>query len=89
MENVKRFDLPCFDSRKSFYGKARIAEYSNGEKVLYSYNTPVCKITAAGKFIKLWGGYSATTQRHINSFLAFYGIPGGGAAWWRSLEVAL
>lgn len=30
----------------------------------------------------MWGGYSATTMRHVNSFLSFYDINGGGKAWW-------
>lgn len=79
---MKVFDLPCFDQRKSFYGKAKVKELPGGEKVLQSYNTDVCKITAAGEFIRLWGGASVTTIRHINSFLEFYGLPGGGKAWW-------
>ncbi len=84
---MKKFNLPCLDSRKSFYGRAQVTEYANGEKVLTSYNTEVCKITPAGEFVRLWDGESATTIRHINSFLSFYGLPGGGLAWWRNLEV--
>lgn len=84
----RQFDLPCMDDRKSFYGKARVTEEPNGEKILQSYNTDVCKITASGEFVRLWSGESATTVRHINSFLRFYGLLGGGVAWWRSQEVA-
>ena len=70
----KIFDLPVcgYDRAKSFYGKAKIIETENGEKVLQSYNTFVCRITAAGRFVRMWGGYSATTMRHVNSFLSFY-----------------
>lgn len=70
----KIFDLPVCgsDRAKSFYGKAKIIETENGEKVLQSYNTFVCRITAAGRFVRMWGGYSATTMRHVNSFLSFY-----------------
>ena len=70
----KIFDLPIcgYDRAKSFYGKAKIIETENGEKVLQSYNTFVCRITAAGRFVRMWGGYSATTMRHVNSFLSFY-----------------
>lgn len=75
---IKEYDLPCFDSRKSFYGKAKVIENDNGEKVLRSYNTEVCKITNGGEFVRLWSGYSSTTMRHINSFLRFFGIAGGG-----------
>ena len=84
---MKIYDLPCLDRRKSFYGKARIKETENGEKVLQSYNTEVCKINASGQFVRMWGGYSATTMRHVNSFLSFFGIPGGGKAWWDAQEV--
>lgn len=86
---MKMFDLPVMgsDRAKSFYGKARISEKDNGEKVLTSYNTEVCKITAAGSFVRLWGGYSATTMRHINSFLSFYGLNGGGKSWRNAQEI--
>lgn len=84
---MKIYDLPCLDRRKSFYGKARIKETENGEKVLQSYDTEVCKINANGQFVRMWGGYSATTMRHVNSFLSFFGIPGGGKAWWDAQEV--
>lgn len=71
-----------YDRAKSFYGKAKVIERDNGEKVLQSYNTFVCRITAAGRFVRMWGGYSATTMRHVNSFLSFYDMNGGGKAWW-------
>ena len=79
----KIFDLPVcgYDRAKSFYGKAKIIETDNGEKVLQSYNTFVCRITAAGRFVRMWGGYSATTMRHVNSFLSFYDMNGGGKSW--------
>lgn len=75
----KIFDLlVCGDDRaKSFYGKAKVIETDNGEKVLQSYETFVCRITAAGRFVRMWEGYSATTMRHVNSFLSFYDMSGG------------
>lgn len=78
---MKMYDLPTMDNRKSFYGKAKVIEKDNGEKVLQSYNTEVCKITEGGEFVRLWSGYSATTMRHVNSFLQFFGIAGGGKNW--------
>lgn len=33
------------------------------------------------------GGYSATTMRHVNSFLSFYDMNGGGKAWWDTQPV--
>lgn len=77
-----------YERAKSFYGKAKVIEKDNGEKVLQSYNTEVCKITEGGEFVRLWSGYSATTMRHINSFLQFFGIAGGGKAWWDTQPVA-
>lgn len=43
----KIFDLPVCgsDRAKSFYGKAKIIETDNGEKVLHSYNTFVLNIS--------------------------------------------
>jgi len=68
------WDLPCYDSRKSFYGKAQVLEDENGNAFLRSYDTIVAYIDPAGYFHRLWSGYSATTQRHINSFMYEYGI---------------
>ena len=73
------------DRAKSFYGKARVIEKDNGETVLLSYDTEVCKITKSGEFVRLWGGYSATTMRHVNSFLELFDIEGGGKAFWDTL----
>ena len=85
---MKRFELPAIgDARKSFYNKAIVTEYDNGDVELMSYATTVCRIRN-GKFEKLWDEYSATIMRHINAFLRFYDIPGGGKAWWESLSMA-
>ena len=86
---MKIYDLPVMghDRAKSFYGKAKVIEKDNGEKVLQSYNTEVCKIGSNGKFVRLWDGYSVTTIRHVNSFLSFFGISGGGKSWWDSQPV--
>lgn len=78
---MKMYELPCYDSRKSFYGKAHVIE-RDGAKILRSYNTDVCSVDSAGNFKRLWGGYSATTMRHINSFCQHCGIQGGGKNWW-------
>lgn len=70
----KIYDLPCLDSRKSFYGKAKVIEQENGEKLLQSYNTIVCKITPDGDYIELWDGNTQTTNRHIKSFKKFFDL---------------
>lgn len=85
---MRKYELTPVDGRKSFYGKAVVIEKDNGENVLQSYNTEVCKVTNNGEFVRLWGGgYSATTMRHINSFLQFVGIAGGGKSWWDAQTV--
>lgn len=82
------FQLSPNDSHKSFYGKAWVKECSNGEKLLQSYNTVVCMIDAQGHFKRLWHGWSATTQRHINAFLAFYGLQNlSGKANWIEMPI--
>lgn len=73
-ETYDLISLPPINVRqKSFYGKARILKYHNGKTVsLQSYNTVICQINDNAFFVKLWSGYSATTLRHINSFLALF-----------------
>lgn len=73
------------DGRKSFYGKAGIIE-EEGNLYLRSYNTIVCGIVN-GEFRRFWDEESATTMRHINAFLAYAGIDGGGVQWWRKQKI--
>ena len=87
LEGFKEYELPCLDSRKSFYGKAHIIELASGAVYLESYDTIVCKIEN-GQFSRLWSGYSATTQRHVNSFCRMFNGPVACKADWDSLEVA-
>ena len=56
------------DSHKSFYGKAIVRDYDNGTSVLRSYATDVIRRNADGSLTRLWGGWSATTGRHVASF---------------------
>ena len=79
----RKYYLDPVDSRKSFYGKCFVTEYPDGRMVLTSYETEVAEIVA-GKFYRLWNGYSATTMRHVNSFLAYAGINEGGKKFWDS-----
>lgn len=47
---MTKFDLPVMgDTRKSFYGKARVIERDNGDVELESYNTIVFRVRN-GKF---------------------------------------
>lgn len=75
------------ESAKSFYKKAIVIEMDNGDKILQSYETEVCKIDSNGEFVRLWDGYSVTTTRHINSFLRHEGVIGGGKSWWMAQPV--
>lgn len=62
-----------FDSRASFYGKARVETNVYGDKTLISYTTPVATITTGGE-AHVMGLYSATTTRHIKEFLNQHGF---------------
>lgn len=67
------FELNCrYDTRKSFYGKAKVVEQENGDLLLYSYDTLVARVKD-GKFevnSNVWSYYlySNTTLRHIKEF---------------------
>lgn len=80
------YNLPCYDSRKSFYGKAQVI-VDGDNFTLSSYSTNVLRWDEARQELTpLWSGYSVTTMRHINSFLIHLGIRApGGKAWWDSL----
>lgn len=62
------YELTPNDSRKSFYGKARVVVDDNGTETLYSYTTAVVRRTPGGSLERLWSGWSATTGRHIAAF---------------------
>jgi hypothetical protein len=63
------FELsPQYDSRKSFYGKAKVAQKENGDYVLYSYGTPVATIRNGKRVPEEEYKASQTTGRHIKEF---------------------
>ena len=71
-----RVDLhPRFDSRQSFYGKARVVTRDDGSKILYSYGYPVCQIKDGKAYLLVhvdsYASYnsSQTTLRHVKEFL--------------------
>ena len=70
---MKIFELTPTNGRKSFYGKAKVIE-KDGEKILISYDTEVCKIDKNGIFSMLWNGKSNTTTAKIKAFKSFYGV---------------
>ena len=64
------FELtPKFDSRKSFYGKAKIS-FEGDRRLLFSYGTPVAFIEPDRLPVMLDGWDSTqTTLRHAREFL--------------------
>lgn len=70
------------DSRKSFYGKARVEVASENDKVklLFSYGTLVAFIDSDGNML-YQGWFSATTARHIQEFARQEGFYCGGKRW--------
>ena len=68
------YDLnPQFDSRKSFYSKAKVDTGNKGDKnKLYSYNTLVAELKD-GKPV-VYGTFSSTTLRHIKDWLKQLGF---------------
>lgn len=63
----EEFELQArYDSRKSFYGKAKVRIYDSGDAELYSYGTLVSKVVN-GKLEHL-GKWSRTTTRHQREF---------------------
>lgn len=73
-------ELCPVDGRKSFYGKAMIFE-KNGKRMLRSYETVVAFFDKNGKLHRTWGGWTATTGRHI------YAFTGKHKAEWEKLPV--
>lgn len=73
------------DGRKSFGGKA-VAIKDGNTVYLQSYDT-IVGFVRNGNFHRTWDGYSATTMRHVNAFLAYCSVDGGGKAWWESLPI--
>ena len=77
---IERELKPIYDSRLSFYGKAKEDEEEDGEISLFSYGQKVAKITKDNKVlllvgdlkgekqVKLWC-YSQTSFRHTKEFL--------------------
>ena len=64
---MKIFELvPRYDTRKSFYGKARVIDHEDGTVELQSYDTIVSR-RVNGKVEEL-GKWSATTTRHQKEF---------------------
>ena len=75
------YELDCrYDTRQSFYGKARVEEkeFDNFKAfILYSYNTEVASIEIYNNGLKMFfynGKYSQTTTRHQKEFFKQNGL---------------
>ena len=83
-------DLSGGNVQRSFYGKARIANYENSGKLLtflISYNTAVAMLDSKGRFVRLWNGHSATTAKHLSRFMDRYKLPHVCKADWLSMPI--
>lgn len=78
---------PIYSRNRSFYGKANVVTHADGTVTLFSYTTAVCEIDPTGAFHRTWGGYSATTMKHVNDFMIQRGFGGCGVDRWRSMPV--
>lgn len=76
---------PQYDSRQSFYGKARVEE-SDSTATLYSYNTKVVEIRKIAEddvqvvLFNVPKLFSKTTTRHIKEFLKQSGLQADSVA---------
>ena len=80
-------ELVPVDHHKSFYGKA--VQIQRGRTYyLKSYNTIVCAITPSGKVKRYWNYWSATTARHVDSFMKMHDLPGINKAQWLKIPLS-
>ena len=73
-------------SRNFWNNKAAVIECKGGYKALQSYHTIVAVIYR-GKLYRTWGGYSVTTQNHINRFAQMYLSKSCNKRQWENMEV--
>ena len=66
-------NLQPTNGQKSFYNKAKLIN-SNGIIKLVSYSTTVATFDTINNKMYVYGYYSQTTAKHINSFLELYGF---------------
>jgi hypothetical protein len=69
MENIKIYELSTrYDERQSFGHKA-IVHTDGKDSVLYSYETPVARITNGKVELSPSWDYGNTTVRHVREYL--------------------
>lgn len=67
MRSVSQRLEPIYTDVKSFYNKATVIKYDNGDKELLSYTTKVAMVKEGEA--EVYGTYSSTTLKHIKEFL--------------------
>lgn len=83
---MKSFEL--MPTKQKSYGRKAFVLQDDKENVfLQSYDTIVCGIVN-GAFVRYWGGYSATTQKHIGDSLMLYGFHAIGKKEWEGMAVS-
>lgn len=65
-EDTEEYLEPRFDSRASFYKKAKVVKKDNGDEELYSYGTHVGGVKGGKPYTK--GKFSQTTSRHQKDY---------------------
>lgn len=53
------------------YMSAYIKYYDDGSQILQSYNTDVVKRTPDGQYIRLWDGWSSSTNKQVNAYCGY------------------
>lgn len=94
MDNFSYELMPLHTNQKSFYDKATVTVMYDGADtymILRSYDTQVVSVyvdSHGAAYVKrLWGGYSATTVRHVSELLTQEGFPKLSARAWRAMEI--
>lgn len=69
-----KYNLDCYDGRRSFYGKATV-RVCGDYKTLRSYDTDICEYNEDKNTLTIMFDptYSMTTLRHFKSFLVDIG----------------
>ena len=98
IDGLMAVDVPaCCLEQKFLYGKkleiSTSMEYkliSLGYELIY-YGTKVARVEVGRdgrKQVRLFGGYSATTMRHVNAWLQWHGMNPITKKQWMKMEVA-
>ena len=66
VQDTEEYLEPHYDSRASFYKKAKVVKKDNGDEELYSYGTHVGGVRDGKPYSK--GKFSQTTSRHQREF---------------------